>query len=53
LPNSNYLVIPDIHGKLSQYIQVEKLIKVTLKNDSSYYIIFLGDYIDRGESGIF
>jgi len=53
LPRPNYLVIPDIHGQLSQYNQVEKLIKDTLKNDPTVHIIFLDDYIDRGESGVF
>ena len=49
----NYLIIPDIHGQLLQYNQIEILIKNTLQKDSTVHIIFLGDYIDRGESGIF
>lgn len=49
----NYLIIPDIHGQLSQYNQVEILIKDTLQKDPTVHIIFLGDYIDRGESGMF
>ena len=53
MPIPNYLVIPDIHGQLSQYIQVEKLVKDTLHKDPKVHIIFLGDYIDRGESGLF
>ena len=49
----NYLVVPDIHGQISQYNQVEIFIKKILKEDSSIHIVFLGDYVDRGESGKF
>ncbi len=52
MPIPNYLIIPDIHGQLSQYNQIEILIKNTLKKDSTVHVIFLGDYIDRGESCI-
>ena len=48
----NYLIIPDIHGQISQYNQVELYIKKVLQEDSGIHIIFLGDYIDRGEDGI-
>ena len=43
-----YLIIPDLHGIHSIYLQVEKYIK---KCASNRHIIFLGDYMDRGESG--
>lgn len=50
---ANYLVIPAIHGQISQYNQVEIFLKDTLKEDPNTHIIFLGDYIDREGSGEF
>ncbi len=44
-----YLVIPDLHGTYSIYQQVEDYIKNRIEEDR--IIIFLGDYLDRGESG--
>jgi len=43
----SYLVVPDLHGTYSLYRKVEKFIK----NETlpSRRIIFLGDYMDRGE----
>ncbi len=43
------LVVPDLHGTHSLYKQVESYIKTELP--AHYKIIFLGDYMDRGESG--
>jgi serine/threonine protein phosphatase 1 len=47
--NSKYLVIPDLHGVHSIYQKVEKYIKNDIEPERK--IIFLGDYMDRGESG--
>jgi len=44
-----YLVVPDLHGIHSIYKQVEKYIKKECEEART--IIFLGDYMDRGESG--
>ena len=45
----SYLVVPDLHGVHSIYKKVEKYIKHEC--EKSRTIIFLGDYMDRGESG--
>ena len=45
----NYLVVPDLHGVHSIYKQVEAFIKNECEIERT--IIFLGDYMDRGESG--
>ncbi len=49
LSKHRYIVVPDIHGTYSIYKKVEKYIKKNLQNDQK--IIFLGDYVNRGESG--
>ncbi len=48
-PTCKYLVVPDIHGTYSIYKRVEHIIKNSIEKDR--VIIFLGDYMDRGESG--
>ncbi len=47
--NTKYLVVPDLHGIHSIYQKVEKYIKNEIETDRK--VIFLGDYMDRGESG--
>ncbi len=49
LKSHKYLVVPDLHGTYSIYQKVEKYIKNSIKDDR--VVIFLGDYLDRGESG--
>jgi serine/threonine protein phosphatase 1 len=41
--------VPDIHGTYSIYKDVESYIKKNLKDDQ--ILLFLGDYVNRGESG--
>ncbi len=45
----HYLVVPDLHGIHSIYKKVETYIKKECGVNRT--IIFLGDYMDRGESG--
>jgi serine/threonine protein phosphatase 1 len=45
----HYLIVPDLHGTHSLYKKVETYIKEHV--EKSRTIIFLGDYMDRGESG--
>jgi serine/threonine protein phosphatase 1 len=44
-----YLVVPDLHGVHSIYKKVEAYIKEVCEENRT--IIFLGDYMDRGEAG--
>jgi len=46
--NCKYLIVPDLHGTYSIYQKVEQFIKQECEEDR--IIIFLGDYMDRGES---
>ncbi len=46
---SKYLVVPDLHGTYSVYKRVEAYIKAHVEADRC--VIFLGDYMDRGEGG--
>jgi len=50
---ANYLIIPDIHGQIKQFDAVVIMIKEMIKKDKNIHIVFLGDYIDRGDGGNF
>ena len=43
-----YLIVPDIHGQFSIFQKVIDYIKFECEDDRK--IVFLGDYLDRGES---
>jgi serine/threonine protein phosphatase 1 len=45
--NCKYLIVPDLHGIFSIYQKIEKYIK---ESEEDRIVIFLGDYMDRGES---
>ncbi len=47
--HAHYLIVPDLHGTYSLYQKVEQYIKERVERERT--IIFLGDYMDRGESG--
>jgi len=44
-----YVVVPDLHGTYSVYQKVEKYLRNEVDKDTA--VIFLGDYMDRGEPG--
>ena len=54
----NYIIIGDIHGsliplqKILESLKEKKIIDKDYKIKDSYYLIFLGDIIDRGPYGI-
>jgi len=50
---ANYLIVPDIHGQVKQFDAVVGMIEKLIQKDGNVHIIFLGDYIDRGEGGNF
>lgn len=45
-----YIVIPDIHGHYSIFYAVEAFIKKIWEDQPQCRVVFLGDYVDRGES---
>lgn len=48
----SYLVIPDIHGQITKLKKALGFIKKQyLEKRSDIHVVFLGDYIDRGEPG--
>lgn len=47
---SKYIVIPDIHGQYTLFLKVLTYIKSELSKDKSIKLIFLGDYVNKGES---
>ena len=49
----HYIVIPDIHGQYGQFLKIEAMLRQEAECDPDVHIIFLGDYIDRGEGGIY
>ncbi|MDD5387348.1 MAG: metallophosphoesterase [Sulfuricurvum sp.] len=50
---TNFLIIPDIHGQITQYEKTERLIFESISASPDIHMIFLGDYIDRGSGGEF
>lgn len=47
----NYIVFPDLHGQYTVSKEAIEAIKPYLESDVSYTVVFLGDYLDRGERG--
>jgi hypothetical protein len=45
-----YIAIPDLHGQISIWKKLEPLLKRMLKKNKKIKIIFLGDYVCRGET---
>lgn len=47
-----YIVIPDIHGQITKLREaLAYIMKNFLVNTGDWQVVFLGDYIDRGEKG--
>jgi len=45
-------VVGDLHGDLEVFLEIEKNFKDEIKKSSEIYLLFLGDYADRGDYGV-